>query len=126
MMMHGLAKLQIDPEYFELKLKIILLIFNIPLPHSSTEGMRCSILVYDLPCHPLWCSRTIVSESVHVSSVTCTVCFLLYIYALDYSLAVCLSLEYTQNIYHHILKMDCALGSERVGRSFNCSIQIHF
>lgn len=81
------------------------------MPHSFTEGMRCcSFLVYDLRGHPLWCSRTIVSKFVHVSfcHIYCTFPSV-YLY-LFYSLALCVSPEYTQNIYHHILKMDCAVG----------------
>jgi hypothetical protein len=93
------------------------------VPISSTVGIRCSILIYDLRCHPLWYSRTIVSKPVHVSfSHMCRMFPPVYLY-LIYSLAVCLSLKYTLNIYHHMLKMDCAVGR---GRSFNCSIQIHF
>jgi hypothetical protein len=87
------------------------------------SGMFCCRLRVALQ---LWCSRTGVSKSSLFAfpTLSCAMCFLLYnLYFSLVSLSLCVSLEYTQNIYDHILEMDCVL---EWGRSFNCSIQIHF
>ena len=99
-----------DPECFELTLTRILLLFSIPcpIPPKRECGVQFSFTI--CTAIPYGAAGLLFPSPFTFLSVTCTACFLLYIYSSVCSLAVCVSLEYTRNIYHHILKMDCVVG----------------